>query len=321
MRVTLWIFAYSPSRSRAPTTTLCCGSPAPPRTWASTVSSAPTTTAPAGSADGLPGPTDCWTTLAGLARETTRIRLGSLVTPATFRLPGPLAIQVAQVDQMSGGRVELGLGTGWDAAEHAAYGIPFPDNRFDLLEEQLQIVKGLWGTPIGDTYSFKGEHYELTDSPALARPAQHPHPPIIVGGRGPKRTPRLAAEYASEYNSGFRPADQAADSFVRVRAACEAIGRDVDTLTLSVTMVVACGKSDAEIAKRADAISRKAAANQLVLRLTPGGFVEKLGEYHAAGARRVYLRTFDLDDLDQLELHSERSFSGQRGSSNVAMFS
>ncbi|WP_194897307.1 LLM class F420-dependent oxidoreductase [Catenulispora pinisilvae] len=255
-----------------------------------------------GAADGLPGPTDCWTTLAGLARETTRIRLGSLVTPATFRLPGPLAIQVAQVDQMSGGRVELGMGAGWNADEHVAYGIPFPDNRFDHLEEQLQIVKGLWSTPAGQTFSFKGEHYELTDSPALPKPTQHPHPPIIVGGRGPKRTPRLAAMYASEYNSNFRPADQVAESYVRVREACDAVGRDPDTLALSVTLVVACGKTDAESERRAEAISRKAAANQTVLRLTPGRLVEKLGEYHAIGTRRVYLRTFDLDDLDQLEL-------------------
>ena len=257
---------------------------------------------PGGAADGLPGPTDCWTTLAGLARETKRIRLGSLVTPATFRLPGPLAIQVAQVDQMSGGRVELGLGTGWDATEHAAYGIPFPDNRFDLLEEQLRIITGLWSTPPGQSFSFQGGHYELTDSPALPKPAQNPHPPIIVGGRGPKRTPRLAAMYASEYNSNFRPSDQVADSYVRVREACEAIGRDPDSLTLSVTMVVACGKTDAEIERRAEAIGRKAAANQLVLRLTPARLAEKFGEYHSMGTRRIYLRTFDLDDLDQLEL-------------------
>ena len=255
-----------------------------------------------GAADGLPGPTDCWTTLAGLARETTRIRLGSMVTQATFRLPGPLAIQVAQVDQMSGGRIELGLGTGWDAAEHAAYGIPFPDNRFDLLEEQLQIVTGLWGTPVGETYSFKGTHYELVDSPALPKPTQSPYPPIIVGGRGPKRTPRLAATYASEYNSNFRPAEQVAESYATVRNACAAIGRDADTLTLSVTLVVACGRTEAEIERRAEAIAGKAAANQVVLRLTPEQLVEKLGEYHSIGTRRVYLRTFDLDDLDQLEL-------------------
>jgi len=255
-----------------------------------------------GESDGLPGPTDCWTTLAGLARETKTIRLGSLVTPVTFRLPGPLAIQVAQVDQMSGGRIELALGAGWDEAEHAAYGIPFPEKRFDRLEEQLQIVKGLWSTPVGQTYTFKGEHYELTDSPALPKPVQAPHPPIIIGGRGPKRTPRLAAAYASEYNSNFRPADQVADSYLRVREACAAIGRDPATLKLSVTMVVALGRTEADIERRTEAITRRAAANQMVLRLTPEQLVEKLGEYHAAGTRRVYLRTFDMNDLDQLEL-------------------
>jgi F420-dependent oxidoreductase-like protein len=255
-----------------------------------------------GDGDGLPGPTDCWTTLAGLARETKTIRLGSLVTPVTFRLPGPLAIQVAQVDQMSGGRIELGLGTGWDAAEHAAYGIPFPEKRFERLEEQLQIIKGLWGTPVGETYSFKGEHYQLSDSPALPKPVQQPHPPIIVGGRGPKRTPRLAAKYAAEYNSNFRPSDQVGESYVRVREACAAIGRDPGTLTLSVTLVVACGRTRAEIDRRAEAIARITPPNQVIWRFTPEQMVERLAEYHAIGTRRVYLRTFDTQDLDQLEL-------------------
>ncbi|MFD0631570.1 LLM class F420-dependent oxidoreductase [Catenulispora yoronensis] len=254
-----------------------------------------------GTGDGLPGPTDCWTTLAGLARETTRIRLGSLVTPVTFRLPGPLAIQVAQVDQMSGGRVELGLGTGWDAAEHAAYGIPFPAKRFDRLEEQLEIVKGLWATPEGETYSFQGAHYRLADSPALPKPAQRPHPPIIVGGRG-LSGPALAARFATEYNSNFRPADQVAESYTRVREACTAIGRDPGSLTLSVTLVVACGRTDAEIERRAEAIARITPPNQVILRFTPEQLLERLGEYHAIGTRRVYLRTFDLADLDQVEL-------------------
>lgn len=255
-----------------------------------------------GDGDGRPGPTDCWTTLAGLARQTRSIRLGSLVTPVTFRLPGPLAIQVAQVDQMSGGRIDLGIGTGWDAAEHAAYGIPFPEKRFERLEEQLQIIKGLWSTPVGETYSFPGEHYQLTDSPALPKPAQHPHPPIIVGGRGPKRTPRLAAKYADEYNSNFRPADQVGESYGRVRQACEAIGRDPGELTLSVTLVVACGRTEAEIERRAAAITRVTPPNQVVWRFTPAQLIDRLGEYHAIGTRRVYLRTFDLGDLDQLEL-------------------
>src|SRR6266513_1881457 len=120
------------------------------------------------SGSGLPGPTDAWITLAGLARETSRIRLGTLMSPVTFRLPGPLAISVAQVDQMSGGRAERGLGTGWFEREHTAYGIPFPSlgERFDRLEEQFAIVTGLWETPEGETFSFGGTHYELADSPA-----------------------------------------------------------------------------------------------------------------------------------------------------------
>ena len=134
--------------------------------------------------DGLPGPTDAWVTLAALARETTRIRLGTLVSSATFRWPGVLAITVAQVDAMSGGRVELGLGTGWYDGEHTAYGIPFPTlgERFERLEEQLAILTGLWATPVGEKFSYSGAHYSLADSPALPKPFQKPRPPLIVGG-------------------------------------------------------------------------------------------------------------------------------------------
>src|SRR5690554_2887821 len=153
-----------------------------------------------GAGDGLPGPTDAWTTLAGLARETTSIRLGTLVSSATFRHPGILAIQVAQVDAMSGGRVELGLGTGWFEKEHAAYGIPFAKKRFGMLEEQLEIVTGLWATPVGSRYNFSGEHYELVDSPALPKPVQSPVP-VIVGGSGERTTPALAVRLATEVNT------------------------------------------------------------------------------------------------------------------------
>ncbi len=158
-----------------------------------------------GGGDGLPGPTDAWVTLAGLARDTTRLRLGTLVTSATFRLPGPLAVSVAEVDHMSGGRVELGLGAGWYEAEHRAYAIPFPPlgERFERLEEQLAIITGLWGTPAGERFSYTGRHYEVTDSPALPKPRQQPRPPVIVGGHGPSRTPRLAATYADEFNLAF----------------------------------------------------------------------------------------------------------------------
>src|SRR3954447_23105048 len=138
--------------------------------------------------DGLPGPTDAWVTLAGLARETSRIRLGTLVSSSTFRLPGPLAIAVAQVDAMSGGRVELGIGTGWYDAEHSAYAIPFPPlgERFEVLEAQLEIIAGMWRTPVDETFSFEGKHPSVVDSPALPKPVQRPAPPIVIGGGGPK---------------------------------------------------------------------------------------------------------------------------------------
>jgi F420-dependent oxidoreductase-like protein len=206
-----------------------------------------------GDVPGLPGPTDSWATLAALAVETSRIRLGTMVTAATFRLPGPLAITVAQVDQMSGGRVELGLGSGWYEAEHTAYGIPFPPlgERFDRLEEQLAIITGLWTTEEGKTFSFDGAHYQLTDSPALPKPAQRPRPPVLIGGTGPRRTPRLAARFADEYNAQFHSVPDSAAAFTRTREACEAVGRYPDSMTYSVAQTVCCGKDESEFRRRA----------------------------------------------------------------------
>src|SRR5690606_29394439 len=165
-----------------------------------------------GAGSPLPGPTDAWTTLAGLARETSSIRLGTLVSSATHRVPAVLAIQVAQVDAMSGGRVEFGLGTGWFEAEHRAYGIPFPAKRFGPFEEQLAVITGLWNTPVGETFSFSGEHYTLVDAPALPKPVQE-RMPIVVGGGGAKRTPAIAATYATEFNIGFVPESTVAEKF------------------------------------------------------------------------------------------------------------
>lgn len=258
-----------------------------------------------GNVTGLPGPTDAWITLAGLARDTSRIRLGTLVTAATFRYPGPLAIAVAQVDQMSGGRVELGLGTGWFEAEHAAYGIPFPPlgERFDRLEEQLAIITGLWETPEGKTFSHPGPHYPVSDSPALPKPAQLPRPPVIIGGGGLRRTPRLAARFADEYNLAFASAAGAGAAFGRVRAAADDAGRDPASLICSAAQVVCCGRTDAEVARRAAAIGREVAelrANGLAG--TPSEVTDKLGEFAAAGATRMYLQLLDLGDLDHLEL-------------------
>jgi F420-dependent oxidoreductase-like protein len=258
-----------------------------------------------GDGDGLPGPTDAWITLAGLARETQRIKLGTLVSSATFRNPGVLAISVAQVDQMSGGRVELGLGAGWYEAEHAAYGLDFPDTpgRFDLLTEQLELITGLWDTPVGEKYDFAGKHYQLQDSPALPKPVQQPHPPIIVGGAGKKRTPALAAQYAAEFNAGFRDLDGTKVLFDRVRAACTTAGRDPETLALSAAHRVVVGKDGAEVERRA------AAAGWSVEELhtsgvggTPAQVVDKLGQFAELGADRFYLQIMDLTDLDHLDL-------------------
>ncbi len=258
-----------------------------------------------GEVSGLPGPTDSWATLAALAVETSRIRLGTLVTAATFRLPGPLAITVAQVDQMSGGRVELGLGTGWFEAEHAAYGIPFPPlpERFGRLEEQLAIITGLWTTPEGRAFSFHGEHYQVTDSPGLPKPAQRPRPPVLIGGHGTRRTPRLAARFADEFNVAFSSVPESAAVFARVREACEAAGRYPASMTYSVAQTVCCGKDEAEFRRRAAAIGRDPArAREQGVAGTPGEVAAKIAEFAAIGADRIYLQVLDLNDRDHLEL-------------------
>ncbi|MGF0118235.1 LLM class F420-dependent oxidoreductase [Promicromonospora sp. Marseille-Q5078] len=252
--------------------------------------------------DGLPGPTDAWTTLAGLARDTSTVRLGTLVTSATFRHPGVLAIQVAQVDQMSGGRVEIGLGAGWFAREHEAYGIPFPAKRFGLLEEQLEILTGLWGTPVGGTYSFEGAHYTLTDSPALPKPAQAKIP-VIVGGGGPKRTPALAARFGDEYNQAFPELDTVAPRIAVIDEALAEAGRTPDSIVQSVALVLAVGKDEAEFARRAAAIGREPAElREHGVAGTVSEAVDRLGSLRDQGIQRVYLQALDLHDLDHLDL-------------------
>jgi F420-dependent oxidoreductase-like protein len=255
-----------------------------------------------GSADGLPGPTDAWITLAGLARETKRIKLGTLVTAGTFRLPGVLAIQVAQVDQMSGGRIELGLGAGWFEEEHSAYGIPFPTEKSARLEEQLAIVTGLWSTKVGDTFSYDGTYYQLTDSPALPKPAQSKLP-VIIGGHGATRTPRLAAQYADEFNIPFASVEDTEAQFGRVRAAAEKAGRAADDLVYSNALAVCVGRDDAEVARRADRLGRTVEELKTnTLAGSPAEVVDKIGRYAAVGSSRIYLQVMDLADLDHLEL-------------------
>jgi len=258
-----------------------------------------------GDVSGLPGPTDSWVTLAGLALQTSTIRLGTLVTSATFRHPGPLAISVAQVDEMSGGRVELGLGTGWFEAEHQAYGLEFPDlrTRFDRFEEQLAVVTGLWRTPVGETFSFSGSHYTVVDSPALPKPSSPDGPPIIVGGHGKKRTPQLAARYAAEFNVGFSPVDVTGDLFGRATEACEAVGRAPDSLMRSAALTVVCGRDDAEVRRRAEAAGRDLdELRRDAVVGTPAECVETLGRYASVGTERTYLQVLDFGDLDHLDL-------------------
>ena len=259
--------------------------------------------------DGLPGPTDAWVTLAGLARETSRIRLGTLVSPVTFRYPGQLAIEVAQVDQMSNGRVELGLGAGWNDVEHRANSIPFPPTgeRFEILEDQLAIVTGMWKSPIGTPFRYDGTHQSVDGSPGLPKPVQRDERsggvPIVMGGWGAKRTPRLAAQYAAEYNLPFSPVDFVPEQFGKVRAACEKVGRDPATLTLSCAVVACCGEDDAAFERRAKAIGQDPAqlrANQLAG--TAAEVAERAQQFEAAGAERLYLQVLDLHDLEHLHV-------------------
>ena len=253
-----------------------------------------------GPGDPRPGPTDSWVTLGALARDTSRIRLGTLVTSATFRLPGPLAIAVAQVDAMSNGRVEFGIGAGWNEAEHRSYGVPFPDTRerFDRLAEQLAILEGLWRTAPGATFTHEGKYYSLFESPALPKPVQSPRPPIIIGGKGKRRTPQLVARYADEFNAPFETLASTETIFERIRAAVG--GR---TLRYSAAQTVAIGRDDREVARRADAIGEDLNGLRVGgLAGTPAQVVDKIGQFAQLGADRLYLQVLDLADLDHLEL-------------------
>jgi len=261
------------------------------------------------SGDGHPGPTDSWVTLGGIARETSSIRLGTLVTSATFRHPGPLAISVAQVDEMSGGRVEFGIGSGWFEKEHLAYAIPFPPlrERFARLTEQLELITGLWTCPVGETFDYAGAHYAVNNSPALPKPVQQPCPPIIIGGSGAKKTPRLAATFADEYNVPFAPFDTIKTQIERVRQAVDSVGRPADSMTYSAAFVVCAGRDDAEVARRAGAIGREVdeLRSNSPLAGTPSEIVDHLEPFTEIGLQRVYLQLLDLSDVDHLQLFAD----------------
>jgi F420-dependent oxidoreductase-like protein len=258
-----------------------------------------------GSASGLTAYTDAWTTLAGLARDTERIRLGTLVTPVTFRHVGTLPVVISQVDQMSAGRVEVGLGAGWYGDEHAAYGIPFPPtaSRYDLLEDQLEIMHGVWSAEAGTTFEHSGRTCSVSLQVDPLRPAQRPHPPIIIGGRGGPRNARLAATYADEFNVAFVQVEVMREIHDSVRRRCEEQGRDPGSLVFSIGQVLCCGESEADVERRAGTIGRQVGElRENGLTGTPAEVLEKIERFVEAGAERFYLQVLDLSDLDHLRL-------------------
>ncbi len=225
-----------------------------------------------------------------------------------FRAPGMFMVTAAQVDQMSGGRIEVGLGAGWYGAEHEAFGLPFPGvtDRYDLLEDQLAILSGAWSAAPGETFTFTGHTCSVEIAADTVRPAQQPHPPIVLGGQGRSRSARMAAAHAAEYNTAFVPVEAMKEVHDRVRAACEQAQRDPASMTYSVGQVVCCGRDEAEIARRAAAIGREVdELRENGLAGTPAEILEKLGRFSDGGAERFYLQMLDLSDLDHVQLLAE----------------
>jgi F420-dependent oxidoreductase-like protein len=262
--------------------------------------------------------TDAWATTAGLARDTSTIKLGVLVSPVTFRLPGPLAKTVATVHEMSGGRVELGLGAGWHEGEARQFGIPFPPlkERLDMLEEQVTILRGLWTEPPG--WSFAGTHYQLEDTLFEPRPDTAGRPPIhlIMGGDGKPRSCRVAAQHADEYNVVFATPDRARTAFEGVRRACDARGRDADELVYSALCGVLIGADETEYQRRQkrqdDVLGPEAVGveppedrTDRWLLGTPEQALERVTKLEAAGVQRIVLHNYLPDDLDMIELLGE----------------
>jgi F420-dependent oxidoreductase-like protein len=253
---------------------------------------------------------EAWTTLAALARDTERVRLGTLVSPMTFRHPSVLAREVATVDELSGGRLEVGVGTGWFEAEHTTLGIPFPPQRerTERLEEAVEVMTLLWrGTPV----SYTGRHYRLDGARALPRPLQDPLP-LLVGGSGGPRSVALAARWAAEYNTTSTDPTGAARTYASARAACESAGRDPMTLRLSWMGTVLVAPDQATLRRRAAHLASRSGLSDadpdtVIARIAERSVVgvhaqaaERLREYAKAGAERIYARIWDLDDLDQI---------------------
>ncbi len=273
-----------------------------------------------GDTDPRMGPTDALTTLAGLARDTKKIRLGTLVCSSTFRKPGRLAVISAEIDQMSQGRLELGIGAGWFDREHEALGIKFPSikKRFDLMEDQLEILRLFRDTPEGKSFDFEGRTVTLKDCPALPRAVQEPGIPIIIGGGGPKRTPNLAARFADEFNSPFRSPDIFKEQVERVSQACESIGRNPESLIFSVAQVVCVSDSEKEFSKRAERIGRSSSElRESGVAGMPEEAVERILAFQRAGASRIYLQVLDEDDLDHMTFIAESIAPLIQGAANA----
>jgi F420-dependent oxidoreductase-like protein len=255
-----------------------------------------------------PGPSEAMVSLAAIAAQVPDIRLGTLLTSATFRHPGLLAIQAANIDEISGGRLELGLGAGWYEAEHLAYGLPFGASfgeRFDRLAEQLEILTGLWATPAGGTFDHAGAYYRLAGAPGLPKPLQRagdgtPKVPLVLGGHGPKRTPALAARFADDFNVGFAPPAATGAQIARVRSACEAIGRDPADIVYSAVQLVCLGRDPATLARRMAATGRTPEDLRDGLAGAADEIVDQLATFGQVGVSRMYLQVLDLSDLDHV---------------------
>jgi len=261
-----------------------------------------------GDSDGLPGPTDAWTTLAGLTRDTSTIRLGTLVTPITFRHLGSLAISVSQIDQMSGGRVELGLGAGWYEQEHKAQGLPFPNigTRFDILEESLEVLNAIWNLEEGELFNYEGATVRFENSMGLPKPKQEKGPPIIMGGIGKRRTPNLVAKYASEYNTPFVSPEGFGSLISVVKDACVKLGRNPAELIYSCAQVFCCGENEAIFSERASAIGREVdELRSNGLAGTPDEVNKRIEGFKQQGCERFYLQVLDDCDLEHLDLAAE----------------
>ena len=262
------------------------------------------------SGDGLPGPTDSWVTLGAIARETSRIRLGTLVTSATFRYPGPLAISVAQVDEMSGGRVELGFGSGWFAEEHQAYGIPFPSvrERFDRLSEQLAIVTGLWTAQPGETFDLRRHALHRRRLAGAAQTGANPASTDHHRRRRRQAHSGTGRDICRRIQPPFRADRRRPNPVRRVADAVAAAGRAADSIVYSCAFVLCAGRDDAEVARRAAVIGRdldELRSNSPLVG-TPTEIVDNLGPWRDLGVKRLYAQTLDLSDLAHLELLADK---------------